>query len=196
VRAVHPAPSGAPLAIGQRLRASRNRQGLTIEQLAEATGLTKGFISKVERNLTSPSVASLATICQVLSLPIGLLFDDPDLYVINAEAAPAINLGGTAVSDRLLTPRGERRVQVVHSVAEAGGSGGQELYTVNCEIEVLHVTSGHVRVEFATTTLDLRDGDTLTIPGAEPHTWHALVPSRMTWTLVPAPWSGSSASSG
>jgi len=70
-------PSLAPVAIGSRIRAARQSQRLTIEHVADATGLTKGFLSRVERDLTSPSVASLVTLCQVLSISIGELFAVP-----------------------------------------------------------------------------------------------------------------------
>lgn len=192
LRGVHPVASSAAPAIGVKLRASRQRQGLTIDQLAEATGLTKGFLSRVERDLTSPSVATLASICQVLSLPIGFLFEEPVLHVIAAENAPAVNFGGHRVRDRLITPRGERRLQLIHSVVQAGGGGGHDLYTVNCEVEVVHVVSGHITVDFTASALDLHTDDTLTIPGTEPHTWRAHENSVLIWTLVPAPWSGSS----
>src|SRR6185312_15399065 len=67
-------PSNIPLAIGSKIRAARHAQRMTIEQVAESTGLTKGFLSRVELDLTSPSVASLVTLCQVLSVSIGDLF--------------------------------------------------------------------------------------------------------------------------
>ena len=52
--------------LGSRLRNHRLRQHMTIEQLATATDLTKGFISRVEREQTSPSVASLVKLCRAL----------------------------------------------------------------------------------------------------------------------------------
>jgi len=54
MRPLLPSPSNERLRIGARLRAGRQAQGMTMEQLAEATGLTKGFISRVERDVTSP----------------------------------------------------------------------------------------------------------------------------------------------
>jgi transcriptional regulator with XRE-family HTH domain len=71
MRPIPPSPSTGPTRIGPRLRETRMAQGLTIGNLAEATGLTKGFISRVERDETSPSVATLVNLCQVLSLPVG-----------------------------------------------------------------------------------------------------------------------------
>lgn len=45
--------------IGEKIKNLRIILGLTQEELAERAELTKGFISQVERNLTSPSIASL-----------------------------------------------------------------------------------------------------------------------------------------
>ncbi|MGJ3561185.1 helix-turn-helix domain-containing protein [Streptomyces sp. INA 01156] len=88
MKALHPKPSALPVRVGARLRACRKAQGLTIEQVAAATGLTRGFISRVERDETSPSVATLVTLCQVLSLPVGSLFEDADTEVIRLGDAP------------------------------------------------------------------------------------------------------------
>ena len=87
-------PSNVPVAIGSRIRAARQSQRLTIEQVADATGLTKGFLSRVERDLTSPSVASLVTLCQVLSISIGDLFAAPETHLTRRNDGPRISLGG------------------------------------------------------------------------------------------------------
>ena len=44
MRPLLPSPSNERLRIGARLRAGRQAQGMTMEQLAEATGLTKGWV--------------------------------------------------------------------------------------------------------------------------------------------------------
>src|SRR5674476_992018 len=132
MRPVHPAPSDDRIRVGARLRASRRAQGLTIDQVAEATRLTKGFISRVERDETSPSVATLLTLCQVLSLSVGSLFEAPETQVVALKDAPLINMGGSGAVERLVTPRGQSRVQVLHSTLQAGADGGEEFYTINC----------------------------------------------------------------
>ena len=53
------------------------------------TGLTKGFLSRVERDMTSPSVASLITLCDVLSISVGSLFEAPDVQVVRGRHRPA-----------------------------------------------------------------------------------------------------------
>ena len=48
--------------IGQRIKQLRVMKGLTQEELADRAELSKGFISQVERDLTSPSIATLMDI--------------------------------------------------------------------------------------------------------------------------------------
>ena len=52
--------------IGEKIKELRIERGLTQEELADRAELSKGFISQVERDLTSPSIATLEDI--VISL--------------------------------------------------------------------------------------------------------------------------------
>ena len=188
-------PTNNGVRLGARLRAARKANGFTLDQLASAAGLTKGFLSRVERDETSLSVSSLITLCEVMSIDVGSLFSAPEVALVRRETAPAINLGGTGVSEQLMTPRGQARVQLVHTSAEPGATGGADLYTINCELEVLYVLKGSVDLIFSDRRQRLTAGDALTFPGGEPHTWVNTSASRtaeMVWVLSPAPWSGSS----
>ena len=60
--------------IGNRLKELRVLKGLTQEELADRAELSKGLISQVERNLTSPSIATLTDILQFLGFPLGQFF--------------------------------------------------------------------------------------------------------------------------
>jgi uncharacterized cupin superfamily protein len=114
--------------------------------------------------------------------------------LVRRATAPTIDLGGTGVNERLMTPRGQSRLQVVHTAAEPGGSGGEELYTISCELEVLYVLKGSVDLVLSDRRQRLTAGDALTFAGGEPHTWvnaSSTRPAEMVWVLVPAPWSGS-----
>jgi transcriptional regulator with XRE-family HTH domain len=61
--------------LGERLRALRTTRGLTLERLATQCGLTRGYLSLVERNLKTPSVAALLRLTEALSTEIGALFN-------------------------------------------------------------------------------------------------------------------------
>lgn len=181
-------PSSDPVAIGSRIRAARQDQRLTIEQVADATGLTKGFLSRVERDLTSPSVASLVTLCQVLSISIGELFAAPEIHLSRKGEGPKISLGGDGIVERLLTSRSERRLQILAATIEPYGRGETELYAVDCDVDVLHVVSGELTLRMTHDSFDLEAGDTLSFPGREPHSWEnrSAIPAEVLWILVPA----------
>lgn len=62
--------------IGDKLKSLRVMHGLTQEELADRAELSKGFISQVERDLTSPSIATLVDILQCLGTNLKDFFND------------------------------------------------------------------------------------------------------------------------
>ncbi len=62
--------------IGNKIKELRILKGLTQEELADRSELSKGFISQLERDLTSPSIATLIDLLQVLGTTPKEFFDD------------------------------------------------------------------------------------------------------------------------
>ena len=62
--------------IGSKLKRMRIQNGLTLEELASRCELTKGFLSQLERDLTSPSIATLAYILEALGSSLSEFFHD------------------------------------------------------------------------------------------------------------------------
>jgi len=62
------------MAIGRQVRAFRRQQGMTVADLANATGLSIGMLSKIENGITSPSLTTLQILSHALSTPITSLF--------------------------------------------------------------------------------------------------------------------------
>ena len=62
--------------IGQKIKRLRIKNGLTLEELASRSELTKGFLSQVERNLTSPSIATLNDILEALGTSLASFFKE------------------------------------------------------------------------------------------------------------------------
>ena len=60
--------------IGKRIRQLRVQNDLTLEELASRTELTKGFLSQLERNLASPSIATLEDIAEALGVSMAEFF--------------------------------------------------------------------------------------------------------------------------
>ena len=82
--------------IGKKIRDLRLRRGLTVQQLAEATGLSKGFISQVENNRTSPSLATLQDLARALETSVAYLVVEEDRvpHVVRAAERPRLQIGG------------------------------------------------------------------------------------------------------
>ncbi|HWM16710.1 MAG TPA: cupin domain-containing protein [Microbacterium sp.] len=175
--------------IGSKLRGARKARGLTLDQVAQAAELTKGFVSRLERDDVSPSVASLVTVCEVLGLRVGELFDPPHTSVIRAGEGRLINFGGEGATERVITPGTQTALEVIHSVIEPGGNGGEELYALACEAECVYVLSGTVEVVLGDHTETLTAGDAMTFPGNSPHTWRNPRSRlcKVLWILAPAP---------
>src|SRR4051812_45570056 len=116
-------PRAVPLAtrndapkVGARVRTLRRERGLTIEQLAAATGLTKGFISQLERDRTAPSLSSIARICDALGVSLSRIFErDPAPALIRRDERARID-GTLASENHLLSSRDEPRFQAIESV--------------------------------------------------------------------------------
>ena len=64
--------------IGGKIKRLRVANSLTLEELANRCELTKGFLSQVERNLTSPSISTLEDILEALGTNLREFFDERD----------------------------------------------------------------------------------------------------------------------
>ena len=71
---------------GSRIREMRKRRGLTLKEVAEATGYTIGHISQIERDLKSPSLVALRKIAACLNCSeVWLIMDDSELSAKSSE---------------------------------------------------------------------------------------------------------------
>lgn len=176
--------------IGHRLRARRRTLGLTLEEVAGRAGLTKGFLSEIERDRTSPSVASLVRLCDALDLPVGSLFAGPTACVVRAGERAPIAFGGHGIRDCLITPAAARWLLAIHSTMEPGGGGGEVQYSLRSEEEMVLVLSGSLRLEIEAETYHLRRGDALTFDPRRPHTFvnpSPAEPAEVLFVLAPPP---------
>ena len=62
--------------IGHKIKQLRVQNGLTLEELASRSELTKGFLSQLERNLTSPSISTLEDILEALGSSLSDFFKE------------------------------------------------------------------------------------------------------------------------
>ena len=67
---------------GDKLKQLRIKTDLTQEELANRCNLSKGFISQVERDLTSPSIATLMDILECLGTDLKDFFNEPEIDTV------------------------------------------------------------------------------------------------------------------
>jgi uncharacterized cupin superfamily protein len=158
-------------------------------EVAEQAGLTKGFVSKLERDLANVSVASLIRLCEALDVSVGSLFEASRAEVIRRDQYPPINFGGTGIREYLLTPSGEKRMQAILSDIQPGGGSGAEPYCLPAEVEFVLVLAGQLRIIIGGEETILGDGDAVTFPASTEHSFTATAatgPTRVLWVFSPA----------
>ncbi len=110
--------------LGRDLRALRKSRGLTLNQLAELSKRSVGFISQVERGLSDPSIKDLRMLAQVLNVPVSLLFmsDEPATierdYIVRKGARRSLGTKIDGIVEELLSPDLGGSFEMFRSVIE------------------------------------------------------------------------------
>lgn len=157
------------MSIGQKIRAYRLELNLTIPQLADITGLSRGFISQVENDKVSLSLDSLQKIASALKVPVKNFLEDqpfpPELIAKNAR--PRIKIGDEPEMELLSAPFG-RQLQVLMLELPPGYQAGGCTHTHEGE-EWITVLSGKVKVTQGDFSAILEAGDSIHWDGSYPH---------------------------
>lgn len=105
------------LSIAERLKHLRSSRGLTLDQLAEVSGVSRAMISRIERAEASPTAALLARLCSALGLSLSVFFEPeeaPAEPLLRREDQPVWRDPESGYLRRVVGPRGTRaRVDVV-----------------------------------------------------------------------------------
>ena len=162
--------------VGQRLRDLRHKQSLSLETVAARTDLSVGFLSQIERGLSSPSLRALVTLADVLGVGVAALFGTrpsdgtaADGVVTRAPERAELKLWRTGISKQLLNPAGaDGRLNLFLVHIAPGGSTGDELYTHDGE-EAGLVLEGEMTLTVDADTWTLRTGDSFRFASRRPH---------------------------
>ncbi|PYT71101.1 MAG: MerR family transcriptional regulator [Acidobacteria bacterium] len=163
-------PAEGTLAPGQRFRRLRAKRGLSLAQVAKATGVSVGFLSALERGQMRSSVATLRRIARFYGTNILSLFeaagDNPRLVRPRErrilETTPDVRMELLAWGNTAMEPH-------LFRVKPGGGSG--ESYTHEGE-EFLHVLRGEFEIWLDKSEhYQLKRGDSLYFESSTPHRW-------------------------
>ncbi|WP_083601464.1 helix-turn-helix domain-containing protein [Wenxinia saemankumensis] len=174
--------ASAHLELGSALRNRRKQLKMSMQTVADKAGLSVGFISQVERGLTSPSLSSLVGIAEVLKAPISDFLDQPEAvgttrgnhretYFVDpagpnyeriSSKFPGMQLYSVIVHE----PPGFRAEPISHR--------GEEMF---------FILAGEVTVEIEGTVEILLTGDSIHFDSTRVHsTWnHTTEPTSILW---------------
>lgn len=167
------ADAGAGPSLGERIRERRKAVGLTLKAVADAAGLTAGFISQIERGLAQPSITSLTNVAQVLDLdPAAFLVQPPTPDMLTRQGQrPVFGLAPELISYERVSshfPGNVLRANVIH---EAPGHHAEPISHEGEEI--FFIISGRLMVELDGQRHRLDPGDSIHFASVRVHsTWN------------------------
>lgn len=149
----------------------RKELGLSLEELAQRTGLTASFLSLVERNISNPSLDSLRHIAEALEVQ-PFYFSQESLSTQTAMQNPVVRAGSRVkitfppgdVTSELLVPNLRNKLEVI--VTHVKPSAGNVARTPQMDTEeCLLVLQGALRVVLNDQDYVLNEGDSIYIQG-------------------------------
>lgn len=163
------------LHIAERLREYRQQLGMSGSQLAEASGLSKGMLSKLENGQVSPSLASLVRLSEALQVPVTAFFrgldEERDVLHVKAGQGMDISHRGSRAGHRyqlLGSMRGPNKRMEPVLVTLLERTEVFPLYQ-HSGTELLYVLSGTLDYAVGSAEYTLEAGDALQFDGDVPH---------------------------
>lgn len=155
--------------IGSSIRAIRKRKNITIAQICDATGLSQGFMSQVETNKTSPSIATLENIADALNVPLAylLLKNEDRMNIVRKESRMLSKSGdGTLTVEHMSSTK---KVRMMLVEFPPGASTGEQPHAHEGE-EVHVVIKGRIYAEQGEDSAEFGEGDSFSWNACTPHT--------------------------
>lgn len=172
-----PKENNLEMAIGHEVRAYRKRLGITVSDLAGATGLSVGMLSKIENGNISPSLTTLQSLSKALGVPLTAFFrgfEEPR-NAIFVKAGKGVNM------ERRGTRAGHQYSLLGHIDNNSSGVTVEPyLITLTTEsdvfptfqhegMEFLYMLEGAVTYRHGDRTFDMEAGDSLFFDADAPH---------------------------
>jgi transcriptional regulator with XRE-family HTH domain len=165
------------VAIGREVRAFRNKLDIKVTDLAAATGLSIGMLSKIENGAISPSLSTLKALSRALNVPVTAFlrrFEERRgaVFVKSGEGL-SIERRGTRAGHqyRLLGHNGDRNSRVVVEPYMITLTEESEVFPTfqHSGFEFLHMLEGEVVYRHADKLYPMRPGDSLFFDADAPH---------------------------
>jgi transcriptional regulator with XRE-family HTH domain len=181
--------------IGPRLRAQRERAGLSLRELARRIGVSASLISQIEREKVNPSVSTLNNLVRELGIGMGDLFSAAGPApaartvagpLVTADERAVISLASGVRWERL-TAAADPTVEFFRVVYDVGSeSCPEDSLMRHGGREYGYVTAGRLGVQLGFERYDLGPGDSISFDSSSPHRLWAIgdEPADAIWVVV------------
>lgn len=157
------------MSLGARIRQTRTLKGITLQELSDRSGLSKGFICQLENDKATPSLQALEKLSAGLTVPIAFLFLTPEekIHVVRAPERPEYRVGAEGMVVQMLSANRRNLKMMVIELPPGTGMGGENHVHEGEECHL--VLEGTVRYSQGDQTVTLKAGDSLHWNGFVPH---------------------------
>ncbi|MBE5766202.1 MAG: cupin domain-containing protein [Clostridiales bacterium] len=176
--------------IGAKIKRIRLQRGLTQEELADRCELSKGFISLVERDLTSPSIATLTDMLECLGTDLPAFFSDSrkDEKVVFSEddIYEKTDDEGLKGSIKWLVPSAQKN-SMEPILVELGPGGETDEHDPHEGEEFGYVLSGSIKIRIGERTIRARKDESFYFRSDEIHNIRntGKTVARFLWVSTP-----------
>ena len=172
--------------IGNKLKELRVLKGLTQEELADRSELSKGFISQLERNLTSPSITTLMDILQCLGTSIGEFFNEaPDEQIVFGKQDYFVKVDTEYKNEiKWIIPNAQKNtMEPIYLTLEAGGSTCPD--TPHEGEELGYILQGTVSIHLGNKTYKAKKGESFYYTADKTHFLSSKSGAVLIWVSSP-----------
>lgn len=172
--------------IGNKLKELRVLKGLTQEELADRSELSKGFISQLERNLTSPSITTLMDILQCLGTSIGEFFNEaPDEQIVFGKQDYFVKEDTEYKNEiKWIIPNAQKNtIEPIYLTLQAGGSTCPD--TPHEGEEFGYVLQGAVSIHLGNKTYKAKKGESFYYTADKTHFLSSKNGANLIWVSSP-----------
>jgi transcriptional regulator with XRE-family HTH domain len=177
--------------IGAEIRGLRKAHGLTLKQLAARAGISVGYLSEIERNLTRLPIGVLKAICDVFGIHMNWFFragklgppEERDLVVREANR-PSLSFTGLGITEELLSPNLTGSLEMLISTIAPGADS--DFYSHD-GAEAGLVLSGTLELWIDDAHLRLEAGDSFAFASTRRHRCanRTDAPVKVLWVITP-----------
>ena len=165
-------------ALPMRLKEARKAQSLSLDAVANLSGVSRSMVSQIERGESSPTIATLWNLTRALNVDFAGLMDEGKngdrIETLRANEVPTINNMGHGCRIAILSPPEEAGGHEVYDIRFAEGWILSSQPHVRGSVEQLTVLEGAVRVTSGDATSELGECDTARYSADVPHEIAAL----------------------